>query len=73
MRCILDTNALALPAEMKAPMKLIDDQFQSFDTCLEFLVDQTDFVVIGCIGLQGVGKSTLMSHLAGSPPNQLIK
>uniref|UniRef100_A0A1B6K1W7 Protein SMG9 n=1 Tax=Homalodisca liturata TaxID=320908 RepID=A0A1B6K1W7_9HEMI len=66
------TNALALPVEMKSSVKLIDDQFQILDTCVEYLTDQTDFLVVGCVGLQGVGKSTLMSHLAGSSPNQLL-
>jgi len=29
------------------------------------LVDQHDFLVIGVLGAQGVGKSTVMSALAG--------
>ncbi|XP_054272930.1 nonsense-mediated mRNA decay factor SMG9-like [Macrosteles quadrilineatus] len=59
-----NTNALALPPEMTSSVKLINDQFQMLDSCLEFLTDQTDFIVIGCVGPQGAGKSTLMSHLA---------
>lgn len=74
MFCVCqDTNALALPPEMTSSVKLINDQFQMLDSCLEFLTDQTDFIVIGCVGPQGAGKSTLMSHLAGSSPGQLAK
>ena len=29
-------------------------------------MEQPDFLVVGCLGLQGVGKSTIMSILAGS-------
>jgi len=30
------------------------------------LLDQHDFLVVGVLGTQGVGKSTVMSALAGS-------
>ncbi|XP_064471402.1 nonsense-mediated mRNA decay factor SMG9-like isoform X2 [Ornithodoros turicata] len=56
---------LALPPDMAAPVKLVDDSLQWCDNALEYLVDQPDFYVIGVIGLQGAGKSTLMSILAG--------
>ena len=29
-------------------------------------MDQPDFLVVGCLGLQGVGKSAVMSLLAGN-------
>ena len=32
----------------------------------QMLLDQTDFLVVGMIGLQGSGKSTIMSFLAGN-------
>ena len=32
----------------------------------QMLLDQTDFLVVGVIGLQGSGKSTIMSFLAGN-------
>uniref|UniRef100_A0A1B6E5D5 Protein SMG9 n=1 Tax=Clastoptera arizonana TaxID=38151 RepID=A0A1B6E5D5_9HEMI len=67
------SNPLALPPEMKSSVKLIDEYFQISDNCLEFLTDQTDFLVIGCLGLQSVGKSTLMSHLAGGPSSSFFK
>jgi len=50
---------------MKAPVKVIDDYMQFINEGLSnCLLDQTDFLVIGCLGLQGVGKSTLMSEIA---------
>jgi protein SMG9 len=50
---------------MKAPVKVIDDYMQFINEGLtNCLLDQTDFLVIGCLGLQGVGKSTLMSNIA---------
>ena len=35
-------------------------------SCPQSLMEQPDFLVVGCLGLQGVGKSTVMSILAGS-------
>lgn len=32
------------------------------------LLDQTDFLVVGVIGPQGVGKSTILSVLGGAGP-----
>ncbi|VVC30337.1 P-loop containing nucleoside triphosphate hydrolase [Cinara cedri] len=56
------------PAEMKAPVKMIDDYMQFINEGLSnSLLDQMDFLVIGCLGLQGVGKSTLMSDIANKP------
>lgn len=33
------------------------------------LLDQTDFLTVGVLGSQGVGKSTLLSLLAGNNPS----
>jgi len=50
---------------MKTPIKVIDDYMQFINEGLNnFLLEQSDFLVIGCLGLQGVGKSTLMSDIA---------
>jgi ABC-type thiamine transport system ATPase subunit len=51
----------------------VDEAFQFCDGSLEFLLDQNDFMVVGCLGLQGVGKSTLMSLLAGNHPDEANK
>jgi len=58
-------NKLAPPFEKQGKIKLIED-FQWCDTGLELMLDQTDFVVVGIVGLQGCGKSTLLSLLAGN-------
>lgn len=53
------------PNEMKTPVKIIDDYMQFInDGFSNNLLEQTDFLVIGCLGLQGVGKSSLMSDIA---------
>ena len=70
---ITDTNPLALPPQMKGSVKLVDESFQLCDSCLEYLLDQNDFIVVGCLGPQGVGKSTIMSLLAGSQPGDSPK
>lgn len=58
------------PNEMKTPVKIIDDYMQFInDGFNNNLLEQTDFLVIGCLGLQGVGKSSLMSYIA----NKYIK
>lgn len=50
---------------MKAPVKIIDEYMQFMNEGISnYLLDQMDFLVIGCLGLQGVGKSTLMSDIA---------
>lgn len=66
---LADANPLAPPPEMKGSVKLVDEAFQFCDGSLEFLLDQNDFMVVGCLGLQGVGKSTLLSFLAGNHPD----
>jgi protein SMG9 len=35
-------------------------------TLIKYLIEQNDFLVVGVLGKQGVGKSTLMSLLAGN-------
>ncbi|KAG8187784.1 hypothetical protein JTE90_025822 [Oedothorax gibbosus] len=56
---------LSSPPEMSYPVKLVDESLQWCDNALEYLHDATDFYVIGVLGLQGVGKSTIMSIISG--------
>lgn len=37
---------------------------------LQYLRDQTDMLVVGVIGLQGSGKSTVMSLLSANTPEE---
>ncbi|GBM02241.1 Protein SMG9 [Araneus ventricosus] len=53
------------PPEMSYPVKLVDESLQWCDSALEYLHDSSDFYVIGVMGLQGVGKSTIMSIISG--------
>ncbi|XP_021345399.1 protein SMG9-like [Mizuhopecten yessoensis] len=62
-------NRLAPPPEMTRCTKLIDDSQMWQESAMEMLVDQTDFLVVGVIGPQGSGKSTVMSLLAGNSPD----
>ncbi|EEB13222.1 conserved hypothetical protein [Pediculus humanus corporis] len=58
------TDSIAVP-EMTAPVKLLDLENSALvDACLEYLSDQNDFLVVGVVGYQGVGKSTILSLLA---------
>lgn len=36
----------------------------------QYLLDQTDMLVVGVIGLQGTGKSTVMSLLSANTPEE---
>lgn len=59
------SERLVPPPDMAAPVKLLDDSMHWCDNALEYLVDQPDFYVVGVIGMQGSGKSTVMSILSG--------
>lgn len=59
-------NRLSQATEMKSSVKLVDETFHWSEAGLEYLVDQSDFLVVGVLGLQGSGKSTVMSVLAGN-------
>ncbi|XP_054719681.1 nonsense-mediated mRNA decay factor SMG9-like isoform X2 [Uloborus diversus] len=60
---------LLSPPEMSFPVKLVDESLQWCDNALEYLHDATDFYVIGVLGLQGVGKSTILSLIKGNNPD----
>ncbi|XP_066280720.1 nonsense-mediated mRNA decay factor SMG9-like [Branchiostoma lanceolatum] len=61
---------LAPPPEMTQPVKLVDDSLNWCDSGIDMLLDQTDFLVVGVVGMEGVGKSTILSLLAGNHPEQ---
>ncbi|KAK3801740.1 hypothetical protein RRG08_033923 [Elysia crispata] len=59
-------SKLAPPFEKQGKIKLVDDHFQWCDNGLDLMLEQSDFLVVGAVGLQGCGKSTLLSLLAGN-------
>uniref|UniRef100_A0A674DGE9 Nonsense-mediated mRNA decay factor SMG9 n=1 Tax=Salmo trutta TaxID=8032 RepID=A0A674DGE9_SALTR len=58
------------PEKMKHSIKLVDDQMNWCESAMEYLRDQTDMLVVGVIGLQGTGKSTIMSLLSANAPEE---
>ncbi|KAL8599177.1 hypothetical protein ACOMHN_007893 [Nucella lapillus] len=61
-------DRLVPPSEMKHCVMVIDENLRWIDDGIEELLDQTDYLVVGAIGLQGSGKSTILSLLAGNTP-----
>ena len=57
-------NVVTIP--MTAPVKLLNEEMSFQDSLHDFLGDNPDFLVIGCVGLQWSGKSSVLSHLAAS-------
>ncbi|XP_036148181.1 protein SMG9 isoform X2 [Monomorium pharaonis] len=57
------TRALSMCPEMSSCVKFMDENMQLCENSMDFLYDQQDFLVVGCLGAQGVGKSTIMSLL----------
>lgn len=49
---------------MKKSMKLIDDGIMSTEHLQDYLQENTDFIVVGVVGSQGVGKSTILNLLS---------
>ncbi|XP_050596566.1 nonsense-mediated mRNA decay factor SMG9 isoform X1 [Bombus affinis] len=59
-------TVLSTCPEMTSCVKFMDENMQLCESPLEFLYDQQDFLVVGCLGAQGVGKSTIMSFLTSN-------
>uniref|UniRef100_A0A8C1ZY36 Nonsense-mediated mRNA decay factor SMG9 n=1 Tax=Cyprinus carpio TaxID=7962 RepID=A0A8C1ZY36_CYPCA len=67
---VIGQTKLLPPEKMKHSIKLVDDQMNWCDSAMEYLRDQTDMLVVGVIGLQGTGKSTIMSLLSANSPEE---
>nr|CAG4652213.1 EOG090X0EPT [Triops cancriformis] len=68
------SNPFTSLPNLKNPVKLLDDKLDFSDALQEFLLDQPDFLVVSVVGLQGTGKSTILSALAKeySSPNEVF-
>ncbi|XP_019334963.1 nonsense-mediated mRNA decay factor SMG9 isoform X1 [Alligator mississippiensis] len=64
---------LVAPEKMKHSIKLVDEQMNWCDSAIEYLLDQTDVLVVGVLGLQGTGKSTVMSLLSANQPEEDLR
>ena len=51
---------------MSTSVKVLNEELIFLDSLSDYLTDNPDFIVIGCVGLQWSGKSTILSHLASS-------
>ncbi|KAL7291558.1 hypothetical protein TKK_0014813 [Trichogramma kaykai] len=60
------SSLLSWGPEMTYCIKFMNEHMQLCETVLDFLTDQQDFLVVGCVGLQGVGKSFVLTQLASS-------
>ncbi|MGH0189129.1 UNVERIFIED_CONTAM: hypothetical protein FKN15_034056 [Acipenser sinensis] len=67
---VIGQSKLLPPEKMKHSIKLVDEQMNWCDSAMEYLLDQTDMLVVGVIGLQGTGKSTVMSLLSANTPEE---
>ncbi|XP_065205724.1 nonsense-mediated mRNA decay factor SMG9-like isoform X2 [Planococcus citri] len=68
----IPTNGLLTVPSMTGSLCLIEDGQFTGDGVLDYLTEHNEFLVIGCLGLQGVGKSTLMSKLCGNAEKKEI-
>ncbi|KAI5736300.1 hypothetical protein M8J76_015602 [Diaphorina citri] len=61
------------PHMQQTAVKLIDENLEFHAGLVQsFLTEQTDFTVIGVIGLQGTGKSTLLSQLVSNAEHSIF-
>jgi len=56
--------------KQKQPMKLLDESQSFCDGIADYLGDNQDFLVIGVLGLQNTGKSTILNILAKNSPEE---
>uniref|UniRef100_A0A914I5V7 Protein SMG9 n=1 Tax=Globodera rostochiensis TaxID=31243 RepID=A0A914I5V7_GLORO len=69
-----DAGGITEKLQMDASIRLIDDELQLIDALKDFLIEtNTKYSVIGALGAQGTGKSTILSMLAGNNPADMYR
>lgn len=63
LKIILAIHTSSNYPEMSRCIKFMDENMQLCENASEYLHEQQDFLVVGCLGTQAVGKSTIMSLL----------
>ncbi|KAK0076268.1 hypothetical protein PV325_005667 [Microctonus aethiopoides] len=61
---LIECNLLSSCIEMTKCKKFMDEDLLVGDNLSDYLIEQQDFLVVGVLGTQGVGKSTILSLLA---------
>ncbi|XP_044018021.1 protein SMG9 [Aphidius gifuensis] len=61
-----EPRPLTMCQEMNNCIKFMDENLQLCDNPVDYLYDQQDFLVVGIVGGQGVGKSTILSLLTSN-------
>jgi len=51
-----------------SPLKIVDESSTFCDGVIDYLTDNQDFIVVGVLGLQNTGKSTILNMLAKNSP-----
>ncbi|CAD5119862.1 DgyrCDS8446 [Dimorphilus gyrociliatus] len=65
---------MKMPRNIKTPFQIIDEGGQWIgDVCADYTIDQSNYCVVGVIGGQGVGKSTIASLLASKDNSEILK
>ncbi|XP_048521867.1 nonsense-mediated mRNA decay factor SMG9 isoform X1 [Dendroctonus ponderosae] len=59
--------------QMKKSMKLIEEGVINIDHLQDYLQENRDFIVVGVVGTQGVGKSTILNLLAETKVSEQVK
>lgn len=61
------------PKEMTKSVKLLEDGAINVENLQDFVQENNDFLVVGVVGAQGVGKSTLLNLLATNKVTEDLK
>lgn len=65
---------MKMPPKLKNSLQIVDESGQwTGDGCIEYMTDQSNYCVVGVIGGQGVGKSTIASLLTARDSSEIFK